>query len=216
MITRVYIYNGVEWQELKAYNTAVEDERLDEQLDSGSVQIISESIDALADYSMFKVIRADNNLGERETFYYGFDTVEKRMGDYYIHSIELVEPTRVLMGTFIDGRAVVQPINSTKHKLSYVLSHLLETASLVTFSERKEFRLASREDSAYDEKVNTLLGNTESPEFYWQAQTSLWECLCDIGNVINCIPRLTANSAQTKFDTIYFESINDITETYEI
>lgn len=216
MTTKAYIYNGVEWKELKVYNTAVEDERLDEQLDSGSVQIISESIDAFADYSMFMIKRMDDRLGERENFYYGFDTVEKRMGSYYIHSIELVEPTRLLMGTLIDGRAAVQPINGTKYKLKYALSHLLETAKLVVYSEHKEFKLVERGNAKYDERVDMLLGNTVAPEFYWQAQTSLWECLCDIGNAINCIPKLTANNERTKFDTIYFERVNDITDTYEI
>lgn len=52
-----------------------------------------------------------------------------------------------------------------------------------------------------------------SPEFYWDAGTSLWECLCDIANVINCIPRLIVNEDKTAFSVITFDRVNEITGT---
>ena len=216
MTTKAFIYNGVAWEELKVYNTTVEDERLDEQLDSGSLQVISDSINPFADYSMIMLKRTDNYLGEKETFYYGFDTVEKRMGNYYIHALELVEPTRALMGILIDGKAVTQPLDSNKKSLWAVLSGLFSTMQLQSTLQKNAFNYVTLNHSKYNENTMELLNNTISPEFYWQAQTTLWECLCDIGNVINCIPRLTANIEKTAFNCIYFEQINDIDKEYEI
>jgi hypothetical protein len=216
MNVKAYIYNGEKWEELRLYNTAETDERLDEQLDSAVMQVISENSSPFDDFSMIKVLQTDASLREEKSYFYGFDTVERRMGNYYIHSFELVEPTRRLMGALIDGASAIQTITGPKRTLRYALSRLLEIERLVTFSERAEFRVIARGYSKYDEHIDTILGTTPCPEFYWKAQTSLWECLCDIGNVINCIPRLTANAEETAFNTIYFERVNDITAEYEI
>ena len=217
MTTKAFIYNGVEWKELKVYNTAVEDERCDEQLDSGNLQVISKDITPFADYSMIKIER-DDGEDKKETFYYGFDTVEKRMGNYNIHTLELVEPTRALMGLLIDGKAITQSIDQDNEKQSLwvVLNRLLSTQKLKSTLQSNDYEYVTSDHTKYNKDTINLLLATISPEFYWQAQTTLWECLCDIGNVINCIPRVTANIEKTAFNCIYFERINDIEKEYEL
>ncbi len=216
MTTKLYIYEHNTWGEYPIYNYCETDERLDEQLDSASIQVISENSRSFADFSMIKIIRKDLDGNEEKAFFYGFDTVEKRMGNYYIHYLELVEPSRKLMGILIDGKAVVQPIEGTKKDLWGTADKLLLSANVKTATGTASLELAMFGHEKYNTNTFYLMLNTPSPEFYWQAQTSLWECLCDIGNVINCIPRLTANKDETKFNTIYFERVNDITGEYEI
>ena len=216
MITNAFIFIDNVWQVLKLYNNVEADERLDEQLDSASMQVISKNSRSFPDFSMIKIIRKDLDGNEEKAYFYGFDTVEKRMGNYYIHSFELVEPSRKLMGILIDGKAVVQPIEGTKKDLWDTAGKLLLTANVKTATGTASLELAMLGHEKYSKNTFKLMLNTPSPEFYWQAQTSLWECLCDIGNVINCIPRLTANTQETAFNTVYFERVNDITAEYEI
>lgn len=216
MTTNAFIFIDNVWQELKLYNNVETDERLDEQLDSASMQVISKNSRSFPDFSMIKIIRKDLDGNEEKAYFYGFDKVEKRMWNYYIHSLELIEPTRRLMGVLIDGKAVVQPLDGSKKNLWDTAGTLLLEGTARTINETASFRLAMLGHEKYSKNTFYLMLNTPSPEFYWQAQTSLWECLCDIGNVINCIPRLTANEEETAFDTVYFERVNDITDEYEI
>lgn len=206
MTVNVSIYENDKWINYQAYNSVDFDERLDEQLDTGRVLVINNSIVPFNDMSMVKLTISDGN--ENKTmYYYGFDTVEKRAKDYYIHTIDLVEPTRLLMGRFIDGKRVTQPILGIKKTLLNVLNDLLAVSKLLENGENAEFSFA------YDKLVN----NTISPEFYWASGTSLWECLCDIGNVIDCIPRLSVSSNDDGYSLIIkYDKINNESSIYEM
>lgn len=210
MTTKFYVYVDNEWIEYPVYNNFVFDERLDEQLDTGSIQTITFEDIEFEDFCMIKIVLTD---GKSETvkYFYGFDDVEKRAENYYIHIFELVEPTRLLMGLTIDGRKVTQSIDGQKKSLLTVIQELTYTMQLLSLDnqERKFIFYA-------DEKQTELLRNTVSPEFTWEANTLLWEVLVDIANVINCIPRLIPNEEKTAFNTIVFENINEVTGIYNL
>ena len=110
MTTQLYIKEYDYWMQYSAYNSCVTDERLDEQFDSGSAQTITDKITPFSDYCMVKIVRTDR-LSEKVEYFIGTDTVSKRAESYYIHTLELSEPTRLLMGIMIDGRKVTQQIN---------------------------------------------------------------------------------------------------------
>lgn len=211
MITSVNIKNSTgSWVDAKLYNSATFDERLDEQLDTGSIQLItnSESV-PFNDFCSIKVVITDNNGSTKTMYFCGFDTVEKRGAGYYIHTLELVEPTRLLMGIIIEGRKVTQAISSEKKSLYRVLLGLLNTFETKEKGEQPKFRIA------VSDKVGNLLRGTISPEFHWESGTLLWECLLDIGNVINAIPRLEADN-NGDFVNLSFDLINEETKEYEL
>ena len=120
------------------------------------------------------------------------------------------------MGILIDGVKVTQPTEEeqaqgeAKKSLYEVTERLLHTYMLNDTEQDAEFAMP------VEYEVVSLLKNTESPEFQWEAETQLWECLKDIGDVINCMPRLTFNSEHTALNTLTFDRINDVTEEREL
>ncbi len=105
------------------------------------------------------------------------------------------------MGVLIDGRKVTQPVDgSAKKSLWTVLNELLQTCSLIR---NKTDAVFSASDT-WKRRLSAVV----SPEFHWESQTSLWECLCDIANVVNCIPRVV------DYSVITFDDINKITKEY--
>lgn len=217
MITKLYIWTDLgRRKELPVYNRVEFDERLDEQLDSGQIQTINDSVAPFDGYSLYDIETTDKNGKVKKVTMFGFDTVEKRGEGYYIHTIELVEPTRVVMGLPIDGCKVTQPIVGDKKTLKSVVDELLQyKCSLHANEESNRLWVSSNINTT------TILEKTISPEFHWECGTLLWECLCDIGNVINCIPRvepmrmdiLEGNPVHLY---ISFDPINDITAEYDL
>ena len=189
------------------YNAVDLDERLDEQFDTGSIQVINDAEDPFPDYCAVRVrLYDDDLLTNKNLYFYGFDTVEKRGANYYVHNLELVEPTRLLMGIFICGRKVTQPIDGEKKTLYRVCTQLLNTITLLETGTDPE--LTIEDDPVLD---------TISPEFHWEEGTTLWECLCDIASVVDCIPRLTTKQATVKaFTHIVFDKINEETGVYQM
>lgn len=228
MRTNIKILQDGAWVTYNLYNSVAFDERRDEQFDTGSVQLISTSKIPFDDYCAVRMNTTDD-LEVKTSYFVGFDSVEKRGGGYFIHTLELAEPTRLLMGILIDGRKVTQPIEGsgeTKKSLYEVLQGLLNTFETLSYNQvnasgrpRSRMRIVTEYD--YNNLLSTtknLMENTTSPEFHWEAETSLWECLCDIGNVINAIPRLTYNeyNAEYPFSLLVFDMINDVTGEYEL
>lgn len=213
MTTKLYVLKEQdgeveEWAKIPVYNRSESDERLDEQFDTGSIMTISDTEEPFEEYTLFKVVVFDGSE-ETENFYFGFDTVEKRGEGYFIHTIELVELTRWAMGLFIDGKRITQPITGTRKTLMNAYVAILRTAKLCKGTSDIPFF------NGNDDEINRIMQDTVSPEFYWTAGTSFWECLVDIGNVINCIPRITYN-VDTKHFNVKFEKVNEITGIYEL
>lgn len=202
--------------EAKPYNSVTFDERLDEQLDTGSIQLIlaDEGV-SFADFCAVSLTIKDEDGNRKRMPFCGFKTVEKRGEGYYILTLELVEPTRILMGTIIEGRKVTQPIEGSgeaKKTLYDVTKSLLKTFETLPWEDGIAIPRFGLQENA---KSVSLLKLTESPEFHWEAGTLLWECLVDIGNVINAIPRLLHTSLKGKY-TVTFDTINDVTDEYEL
>ena len=95
--------------------------------------------------------------------------------------------------------------------LEKVVNRLLNVTPLHKYNgESQAFVLVTNEDA------KKLLQNTLSPQFKWSTQTTLWECLCDIGSVIDAIPRLVADS-NGEYRQVTFDLINSKTaETDEM
>lgn len=209
------IYLGEQWREYVAYNRVTADFRLDEQLDTGSVMIITDSSEPIPPMSAANLEFTD----DENSMYFPcccFDTVEVRGQGYYVHNLTLVEPTRRFMGILIDGIKVTQPTEEeqaegkTKKSLYEITERIFHTYMLNDTEQTPGFAMPN----GYE--VVSLLRNTESPEFQWEAETQLWECLKDIGNVINCMPRLTFNAAHTALKTLTFDKINDVAQEREL
>ena len=197
------------------FNRITADFRLDEQLDTGSVMTITESAESIPPMTHALLQISDNEENTLSMPAYCFDTVEIRGQGYCAHHLTLVEPTRLLMGILIDGMKVTRPQDgSAKDSLYTVADRLLRVCRLTKGGKPQKFWLTD------DEEIVTLLKNNDSPEFAWEAETQLWECLKDIGSVINCMPRLTSANPDVylsfNFNTVTFDKINDVTEEREL
>lgn len=160
-------------------NRVTTDFRLDEQLDTGSVMTITDSAEPIPPMTHALLQIFDTPTTIKNILYfpaYCFDTVEVRGQGYYAHNLTLVEPTRLLMGILIDGMKVTQPQDGTaKDSLYTVADRLLRVCRLTKGGKPQKFWLTDGEE------IVTLLKNNDSPEFAWEAETQLWECLKDIG-----------------------------------
>lgn len=236
MVAMAYIFYKGKWQEIPVYNTATFSVRYDETLDGGTLITKNDSAEPYPQcmpvrLGMLMSNKDDETNGVADT-YISFDKVEVRGKNNVIHGLTLVEPSRLLMGITIDGMKVVQPTDgSTKKSLYDVLERLIHIYKThrAMFSVDNEFNYSVDTDNSEQTaftiptsgSVYDLLKNTESAEFEWQAETLLWEALCDIGNVINCIPRLEqsdvdVNQTSVVFDRITFDDINKDVGTYEL
>ena len=116
----------------------------------------------------------------------------------YSHQVALTEPSKLLQGVMIDGFGVTQPEAYDSRKNLYeVVKRLLA----VTPFDGQRFTLTN------DKKVYSVLQSVVSPEFKWNTQTSLWECLLQVGAVIDAIPRLIRDD-DDNFTVITFDFVN--------
>lgn len=208
MILKIYL--DKQWKDYPVSNCGTADFRLDEQLDAGSVMIITDSAEPIPPMSMTELTISDseNTLSMPA---YCFDTVEVRGQGYYVHNLTLVEPTRLFMGAVIDGVKITQPQEESERESLYtVTERLLNAYKLLKWYTLSRFFLTD------DEEIVSLLRERKSPQFDWEAETQLWECLKDVGSVINCMPRLTFNADKTAFNVVTFDKINDVTEEREL
>lgn len=214
-----YNANGTTIDTYPLYNSVSFDERLDEQLDTGTIQVISteESL-SFADFCPILVEVWESDKIKKTMQFCGFKSLEKRGANYYVHTIELVEPTRLLMGIIIEGKKITQPIDGSgkaKKSLSDVLNSLINSVETLE-ADLLDAPYPARFGLNVYGKLQTLLEDTISPEFHWEAGTLLWECLCDIGNVVNAIPRLIAVGSKPVYEWITFDLINEEEGEYEI
>lgn len=189
------------------HNTFTFDERLDEELDGGAAAALNAQEDMLAEFSESVAVLDDGSTTKRVPFY-AFDDVQKRAPNYYLHTLELVEPTRVLMGITCDGLKITQPIGegATKKTLYDALVHILLCCKTV---EDEELMFS------IDPNIVPMLQAVVTPEFAWQAQTLLFEVLQDIADVVDCIPRLTED-ASGAFTMLTFDKVNETEHEFEI
>ena len=199
---------------VKLHNTLTFDQRLDEELDGGSAAAFNSESEEMAEFTE-ALLTLKDDTGELNVPFYAFDDVQKRARDYYLHSFELVEPTRLLMGITIDGLKITQPIDGTKKTLLEVAKRVLRCYKAHLYTEVVQSGVAGYPSFKLDESITPLLSSVVSPEFDWQAETLLFEVLQDIGDVINCIPRLTTDE-NGDFSVITFDKVNDTPAEYEL
>lgn len=229
----VYVYKKDEqtgemsWQLRKGVYPAFLNKRLDEELDSGVITFYTKTPELLPPLTMVKVELNDQNWDEEndtdyntdKRYFLGNDSYVKVNSRLYEHTFNLVEPTKLLEGVKIDGRRISQPEDEAKRKSLYdVLNELLAVTPLRTTQEAASEKAGTKKAPYVvtdDAAVIATLQGVKSPEFRWDSQTTLWECLNDIAAMIDAIPRLTANAAETAFDTITFDFVNETNRVVE-
>ena len=173
--------------------------RLNQELDSGEVAFFSDE----HIFPPFQMCRL--TINEEQFYFYGNDTAQwiAPPCSKLKHKISLVEPTKELEGVLIDGRAIVQPITGEQQTLLDILEDLLSVTPLRLSGQEQPYVLTS------ETRIKEKLQGRVSPEFRWGSQTTLWECLLDIGACIDAIPRLTYNEIKTAYNTITFDFVNE-------
>lgn len=124
----------------------------------------------------------------------------------YKHDVALTEPSKLLQGLLIDGAGVAQPEALEDRKsLFEVVDRLLKITPLYDYPAsgvvNEEFVLTD------DPDVVKALEDRISPEFKWNTQTTLWECLVQIGAIIDTVPRLVAD-ANGRLKVVTFDFVN--------
>ena len=184
---KIYIKRELdtEWTEQEAVFPVIQTQRLDRELDDGEVKVI----DTNGLHAPLFMCKID------DTYYVGNDTTSIIKGDLAEHSFQLTEPSKILQGYQIEGLGVTQPSDLSQRKSLYsVLERLLR-------ANKGDFTITT------DTKVVGVLQGVISPQFLWNYQTLLWECLCDIGDVIDAIPRLVYKDG--RFKEITFDFVNE-------
>lgn len=181
----------------------------DTSLDNGTLkyirteQVNSPLNDALAPY----VVEYQGNFFE----FIGMDSrallrVKEDGEAMYKHQIALTEPSKLLQGVLIDGFAVSQPEELAERKTLFeVAARLLAVNPL----DNSVYTLTT------DTTVVNALKGVKSPEFKWNTQTTLWECLLQVGAIIDAIPRLTGD-ANGDYTVVTFDFINEMGNEAEI
>jgi len=161
---------------------------LDETLDNGKISryIKSSTVtNLLPELTKIKIILKDDSTIVK-TFYFCGNEKRNRVSKYlYLHTVNLVESTKLREGYIICGKAVTQPLTGTRISIKTVINDLLATNPFRRFSEAQTFFL--------DGNIMSRLNTIESPEFRWSSKQTLWECLYEIGKYITAIPRLIPN-----------------------
>ena len=194
-------------------------ERHDEELDTGSAKaydfkygeydLHTEGDDTINTYinpfSLATIYLEDNDYQTKGFHYFVNSNVTKISRFGAVADLEMVELTRWLMGVMIDGKKVTQPINKDQRLLGDVCDELLQTERLqgngVETITKRRFYLP--------DDVKKFLNKFVSPEFHWEAGTLLWECLLDIGNVVNSIPRLKLNTKNYTYEVV-FDKVDEV------
>jgi hypothetical protein len=210
------INTGNGFEEFPVLNKFIMDERLDEELDGGNTTTKAKTPSKIPTFADTIVSLTDGETTQTSGFFC-FPTAEKRAGEYYAQTLELVEPTRWLMGLTIDGLAVTQPIEGSaenRKTLFDTLSRVLSNYKTRAQGDTVNFIVSA---STY-----ALLSSVESPEFSWEGGTLLWEVLCAIADVVDCVPRLSIRVNGGSLDdlqvnyVISFEEVNKETGEFEL
>ena len=187
-------------------------EQLDVELDSGNARFLrteKENSSLFAPLSTYEIAVDGTKFNFVGTDSRALVCKTSADGGIYSHDLSLTEPSKLLQGVLIDGFAVSQPEEENNRvSLFDVLKRLLS----VTPFDEPMFELTT------NSAVTGVLRIMKSPEFRWNAQTTLWECLLQIAAVIDAMPRLvedeTGNLRVISFDfinasAIEVESIED-------
>lgn len=171
------------------------------ELDSGTASFIeSGKMQIRPPLRKYRVINDTQNANKFDFYFVGTDqtallrSAASGASELSRHSISLVEPAKLLQGVLIDGFAVTQDENLSV-SIADVVRRLLQQANL---NAQGQYVL---------DGYHRILENTPCPEFKWNPQTTLWECLEQIGAVVDAIPAIRGDS-QFGYNEVYFKYIN--------
>lgn len=174
-------------------------ERRDRELDDGDFlfcEFNNTTSKAVEPYTLFRVTLNDgvntpvtayfNGAGQRamlrNKWGNGAGNSQKAL---FRHAVALAEKTKDTQGVLIDGFAVTQDVNE-----SVTLKDVADRLFAVTPVKAVGDTVTEQYALTDDERVLSVLRNTKAPEYKWNCQSTLWECLCDIGDTIGAIPRV--------------------------
>lgn len=188
-------------------------EQLDVSLDSGEINYLikEQQADGLREPLAIYELSVNENYADILQHFVGIDSRallrnETASNGIYAHRVMLTEAAKLLQGVLIDGVAVTQPENVDDRKtLKEVVERLLKIAQFDdSQSPFGRFSLTA------DQNVIDVLSSVKSPQFKWNTQSTLWECLEQIGAVIDAIPTLWYgyNDADQLAFQVSFEFVN--------
>lgn len=174
-------------------------ERRDMELDDGDfifVEYNNETSKAVEPFTLFRVTLNDgvnapitayfDGAGQRallrNKWGNGANNSQKAL---FRHTVALTEKTKDTQGVLIDGFAVTQDENESVTLLD-VVERLLAVTPVKAVGDTETERYGLTDD----ERVLSVLRNTKAPEFKWNCQSTLWECLCEIGDTIGAVPKV--------------------------
>lgn len=202
----------------RAQATIEIDEQLDTSLDSGTIKYLTKEADskglneALAGYSIITedIVTDGGIINGLKCDFVGIDSraLVRREGDgqsIYSHQVSLTEPSKILQGVMIDGFAVTQPGEYRLQTLLDVVDRLFLVTPFARVIDALQIPLWF--SLTKDPVVTKALHGVESPEFKWNTQTTLWECLLQVGAVIDAVPRLVADD-KGNYTVVTFEFVN--------
>lgn len=173
-------------------------QRLDRELDGGDfvfLEIGTETDKIVSPLTRHRVVATDGINTPMESNFIGVSqrTILRNKAPtgetdgsqpIFRHNVSLTETTKLLEGVLIEGLGVTQPNTGAQKSLHDAVTRLLYLTARANSTGAGRFSLTT------DSDIVTLLQNTESPQFRWSPQSTLWECLLEVASVIDAIPYL--------------------------
>lgn len=169
--------------------------RLDRELDGAGFTYIetdtahkSRIVEPL---TLFRVQHFENETLKDEQIMVGTDerTVLRPttavMSGLFRHRVQLTEATKLLQGVLIDGSHTTQGTTApTTQSVAQAVQRLLQITPCRTDGQPQKYFLDTTDDNYQS------LAFTVAPQFTFNTQSTLWECLCEAFSVVDSIPEL--------------------------
>ena len=170
-------------------------DRLDEELDTGIIAFYSLIGDEYLPMSVVKIFITNDTTPDH---FFLVDTdqvtlVTKTNPKYYLHTIGLIEPTKLLERYYVESLAFTQPTDPTESR--YSLGEALSRIRNIVPLEEAENLSATRKYNI-DNTMLTQLNAIKAPQFFFNNQ-NLFQVLAEIFKYVDSIPRIETYSGST-------------------
>lgn len=182
-------------------------EKLDDSLDTGQLTI--RGVTTSTPYTLFDTIQCKIGTTEMFSLRIASDDVSliSKNPLKYEHKLMLIEHTKIMELFIVGGKTFTQPTDgTTKYYLYDTLDILFDTTPFELYDEYASNRIIVLPSSGdlYD-----ILTTLPSPEYTFKDLT-LRECVKQVGDYIDAIPRLFLNSSGDL--ELSFDFVNDLKE----
>jgi hypothetical protein len=159
---------------------------IDKTLDYGSFVLRNTTAQAYDVGTEVDIDITDGTTTKSLHFIVNADDVTKIKGGYYVHSIDIIELTKILEWQTESVRTFTQPTDPSLDRLSllYVVGVLQLTLPI-----EKTNNLLNTRVFSIDSAISTKLASIEAPEFVFNNK-NLKEILMEVFDYITAIPRL--------------------------